>query len=372
MNIRQRKVWLLSIIAIFVIIMITLVAAPNNNRVSGGSTYSRNPDGYGAWYEYMLSRGTPIQRWQKPLSKLIDRQEREKITFIQIYPKSYWQQSKLIFPVPRDSEKNWIKKGNNLLIMGIYKPATAATFNSLLSQGDRQIKIATTRREKSSDRTILGDDFGAVVWEKKIGAGKIIYTTTPHLAANAYQDSTDNYEFLAELASENSKILVDEYIHGYKDREIIVEEEKEDLFSYLAKTPLFPLAVQLLIVSIVASITVFRRFGQPNIIKKPVLDNTIEYIQALSGVLTKANCIDFVVTTIAEDEQLKLRKNLGLGQTIVDEETLIAAWTEQTGNSSTKLRQLLQKSKGDRPLSDKQLANWVQEWQQIFKDITQY
>ena len=102
--------------------------------------------------------------------------------------------------------------------------------------------------------------------------------------------------------------MVDEYIHGYKDREIIVEEEKEDLFSYLAKTPLFPLAVQLLIVAIVASITAFRRFGQPNVIKKPVLDNTIEYIQALSGVLTKANCTGFVVTTIARDEQLKLQK----------------------------------------------------------------
>ena len=381
MNIRQRKLWLLIIIATAVIVLITLVAAPNNNKLNSGSTYGRNPDGYGAWYEYMSSRGTPLQRWQKPFSKLIGRQDPESVTFIQIYSKFHFQQSKLIPPKLTHSEKDWIKKGNTLVIIGIYQPATAAPFNSLLSQGDRQIKIATTRRKEHLSKTILGDRFGAVVWQEKIGKGKVIYAGTPHLAANAYQDLTggnaevssaystpvltDNYEFLAELVSENQQILIDEYIHGYKDRETIAQEETEDLLNYLTKTPLFPLLIQLLIIILVTVIAAFRRFGQPTIINNPVVDNTMAYIEALSGVLAKANCTDFVVTTIAKDEQLKLQKNLGLGQTLVDEETLIAAWTQQTGNSPTQLRELLQISKQDRRLSDRELANWVQKWQEI-------
>ena len=251
------------------------------------------------------------------------------------------------------------------MIIGIYQPATAAPFNSLFSQGERQIKIATTRRKKHPSKTILGDRFGAVVWEKKIGKGKVIYAGTPHIAANAYQGLTDNYEFLAELVSENKTIWIDEYIHGYKDRETIAEEKQEDLLSYLAQTSLFPLFIQLLIIILVAVIVAFRRFDQPTIINNPVLDNTMAYIEALSGVLAKANCTDFVMTKIAKDEQLKLQKKLGLGQTLVDEETLIAAWIQQTRNSPIKLRQLLQILKSDRRLSDKELANWVQEWQEI-------
>ena len=370
MNISQRKLWLLIIIAIAVIITITLVAAPNNNKLNSGSTYGRYADGYGAWYEYMSSRGTPLQRWQKPFSQLIDRQDSEPVTYIQIYSKVHFQQSKLIPPQLTASEKDWLEKGNILAIIGIYQPVTAADFNSLLSQGDRQIKIATTRRNPSSVQTILGDRFGAVVWEKKVGKGKVIYATTPHLAANAYQDSTDNYEFLAELVSENKQIWVDEYIHGYKDNEIIAQEQKQDLLTYLVQTPLFPLFIQLIIIIVVAVIVAFRRFGQPVTVNNAMVDNSMAYIEALSGVLAKANCTDFVVTTIVRDEQLKLQKKLGLGQNLVNEETLIAAWTQQTGNSATKLRELLQISKHKRRLSDRELANWVQKWQEILSVIS--
>ena len=365
MNIRPRKSWLLILIAFAVIIIITLVAAPNNNKLPSGSTYGRNADGYGAWYEYMASRGTPIQRWHKPFDKLIDQQDTKRVTYIQIYSKFLFKQSKLIPPQLTTSEEGWIKQGNTLAIIGISQPATAAPFNSVLSQGDRQIKIATTRRKVNPDKILLGDRFGSVVWEEKIGQGKVIYAVTPHLAANAYQNSQDNYEFLATLVSQNQQIWIDEYIHGYKDRETIAEEKKEDLLNYLAQTPLFPLFIQLLIIIAVAVIGAFRRFGQPTIMNRPVLDNTMAYIEALSGVLVKANCTSFVVKTITKDEQLKLQKKLGLGQNLVEEETLIAAWTQQTGNSPTKLRQLLQISKRKRRLSDRELANWLQKWQEV-------
>lgn len=365
MNIRQRKLWLLAVMAIAAIVIITLVAAPNNNKLNSGSTYGRNADGYGAWYEYMLSRGTPLQRWQKPFSKFIDKKNANSVTYIQIASKLQFKQSKLISPQLTSAETDWIRKGNTLAIIGISQPTTAAPFHSLLSQGDRQIKIATTRRKKSSSQTILGDGFGEVVWLEKIGKGKVIYAVTPHLGANAYQEETNNYEFLAELVSENKQIWVDEYIHGYKDRETITQEKKADLLNYLATTPLFPLFIQLLIMIVIAVIANFRRFGQPKIINNSVVDNSMAYIEALSGVLAKANCTGFVVSTIVKDEQIKLQKNLGLGQILVEEETLITAWTQQTEKSATKLRKLLQISKQDRPLSDRELAIWVQEWQEI-------
>ena len=77
----RRRLWIWGGIAIAVIIALTLVAAPSNNKLMAGSTYSKEPNGYGAWYEYMLAKGTDIQRWQKPFADLIEYQKNNHLTY---------------------------------------------------------------------------------------------------------------------------------------------------------------------------------------------------------------------------------------------------------------------------------------------------
>ena len=241
LNFRQRK-WLFVAIAIAVIILLTLIAAPNSSgrKNDSGSTYGRNPGGYGAWYEYMSQRQTPIERWRKPFSQFAEK-DLEEVTYIQLIVS-------LIILLNMDltqAQKNWVRLGNTLVIIGKYEPTSAAPFEKSIRDresafSERQIEIKTTRRSQKqpqdNTKTILSDRYGAVVWQEEIGKGKVIYCVTPYLAANAYQDS-DNYQFLAELVSQNKKIWVDEYIHGYKDREIV--REQQDVLSYLIKTPWF-------------------------------------------------------------------------------------------------------------------------------------
>lgn len=368
-NFRQRK-WLLIGIAIAVIVILTLVAAPNSGgrKNDSGSTYGRNPDGYGAWHEYMSKKEVPIERWRKPFSRLI-KDNIQGVTYVQIRSKADFQLSKVSNPSLSSPVKQWVSQGNTLVIIGEYQPATAAPFKSLIPYRDsplseNQIEIKTTRRYRSSDKTgILSDRYGAVVWQKKIGKGKVIYCVTPHLAANAYQD-TDNYEFLAELVSENKAIWVDEYIHGYKDKETIAREEQEDVISYLAQTPWFLLFIQAVIIAAVATAAAFRRFGKPILFKEAIADNSTAYIDALAGVLEKANSTDFVVDAIGKDERQKLQASLGLGKSLVDEETLIAAWKQQKSKSAAELSQLLQISNSSK-ISDAQLITWIQKWQKI-------
>ena len=359
MKLPRRRLLLLAI-SIGVIVLVTLVAAPSNNKINSGSTYGRAPNGYGAWYAYMVERGTPIQRWQKPFSKLENNSEITiPITLLQIQPRS--QPSEL-----SDQETTWVRAGNTLIVLGVFEPVSRADFTTWQNSDAGKVKIDTRRRKKNSGQSILEDEFGAVVWQKDLGKGKVIYAITPHLAANAYQDYPSNYKFLAQLVSRQQQpIWVDEYLHGYKDAEVIQQEYEQSLWNYLAQTPLLPLSIQVIVILLVAIWQGLSRFGKPVPLSTPVVENSQAYIDALAKVLAKANCHEFVVEVIGREEQIQLQKTLGLGKIPTDHPSLIAAWQKQTSKSPQELQQLLQLPSKQNRLSHTQLRQWMAKWEQI-------
>ena len=392
MNLSNRRFWLLGAIGITAIIILTLVFAPANNKLNSGSTYNRAPDGYGAWYAFMSKRGTKVQRWQKPVEDFAKNPDaKTSSTLLRVYSSS-------IPEAVSNPEKNWVKQGNTLVILGVDAPVTAAPFSSLLPASAGKIKIDTGRRVFRDKKPILGDQFGGIVWTKTVGKGTVYFASAPHLAANAYQDFPGNYEFLARLVTQSegggkeiegteqalavnfiqnpinrsqktsdiiNKVWVDEYIHGYKDPEIIEREFKDDLFTYLAKTPLFPVLIQGTIILIVAIFAGWKRFGQPVTLSAPQVDNSEAYIQALASVLEKANSTDFAVELIGKAEQLQLQKALLLGQASLESESLIDAWVEQTGRKATELADLVRSPSRKQRISDRDLLAWLGKWQQI-------
>ena len=379
-------------IAITAITIVTLLFAPANNKVNSGSTYNRAPDGYGAWYAFMSKRGTEVQRWQKPFEDFAKNQDaKPPSTLLRIY-------SKLIPEVVSDTEKKWVEQGNTLVNLGVRAPVTPAPFSSLHPASAGEIKIDTGRRHPSDKKQVLDDRFGAIVWKESVGKGTVYFASTSHLAANAYQDFPGNYEFLAGLVTQleggeqeiegteqalavkliqNSsnpqsqgtsktlnKVWVDEYIHGYKDSEVIEREYQGNLFTYLAKTPLFPVLIQATIILLVAIFAGWNRLGQPVTLSGPQVDNSEAYIQALAGVLQKANSTDFAVEIIGKEEQLQLQKAL-LGQGSLESETLTNAWVQQTGRKAAELSELLPSPSHKRRISDSDLLAWLGKWQQI-------
>ena len=419
MKLSNRRLWLFGAIAIGAIVLLTVLAAPTSNKVSSGSTYSRSPDGYGAWYAFMSERGTPVKRWQKPFKDLADNQNAQPpITLLRV-------NISLTGDTSYDIEQEWVKKGNTLVILGVYQPVTEAPFNTLHKSGDLSVKIDTQRREKKAKEGLLGDRFGAIVWQQSFGKGQVIYATTPHLAANAYQDFRGNYEFLAQLVTQSgvrsqesgvrsiqNSVWVDEYIHGYRDPEILAcqkqgsqpgssqgrgsqpgssqgrgsqpgtrqgngkgsggincEGQKLSIWSYLAKTPVFPALVQGLIVLFVAIWAGNRRFGKPLTLSAPVVDNSEAYIQALAGVLQKANSSEFIVEVVGKDEQLQLQKALFLGQEQLDHQSLVKAWVQQTGRPAKELEQLLEMPSQKQRMSETDLLKWLEKWEQIRRHL---
>jgi hypothetical protein len=353
----NRVVWF-GAIAASVIILISLIGA-SSSKINIGSTYNRAPDGYGAWYAFMQQRQASIERWQKPFKEL--ETQTRPVTLLQV--KSY-----LNLAIISPQEQKWLEKGNNLVILGVREQVTAANFSTMQKSpfGDVKIDTGQRRQLEEGEEVDLGDRFGAVVWEKNYGKGKAIFATTPYLAANAYQDNLSNFQYLADLVSKKGNILfVDEYIHGYKDASVRKSEGKGDLFSYLAKTPLLPMLVQAIAVLGVLIWAQNRRFGKPETLETPEVNNSQAYIQALAGVLQKADKNNFVVEMVGSYEQLQLQKALGLGQLPIEHQTLIDAWVEKTNASAAELKAVLKVQSRQQPMSERDLISWLGKWQTV-------
>jgi hypothetical protein len=353
----QRIAWL-GAIALVVIILLTTIAAPNT-QITSGSTYNRSPDGYGAWYAFMQDQNISIQRWQKPFSDLPT--TKNPITLLQV--NSTLQEIEIY-----SEQKEWVAKGNNLVILGIKKPVTAAAFSTQQQSTFGKVKIDTRRRYNISqeEQITLGDEFGTIIWQKKFGKGKVILATTPYLAANAYQNNDSNFKLLADLVSKNSqKVFVDEYIHGYKDKDIQKKVGEDSILNYFAKTPLLPAFIQLIVLLLALIWAENRRFGKSLTLKTPVIDNSQAYIQALAGVLQKAESTDFVVEMLGKEEQIQLQKTLGLSQIPLDNQVLLKIWEEQTGTNTEKLNAVLQLQSQKRRISERELISWLEKWRNL-------
>ncbi|WP_392534035.1 DUF4350 domain-containing protein [Nostoc sp. C117] len=354
----NRLAWM-GAIALLAMVLLSLITAPNNTKINAGSTYNRAPDGYGAWYAYMQQQGVSIKRWQKPFSEI--QSDNNSVTFLQI--STYAKDTRL-----DSEEREWVEKGNTLIILGAGARVTEADFSTLQKSPQGDIKINTRRRNKkvTEKEVDLGDRFGAVVWQEKYDKGKVIFSTTPYLAANAYQDNLSNFKYLADLVKKNGNtVLVDEYIHGYKDADVRKKEKEGDLFSLLAKTPLFPIFIQVAILLLVLIWAQNRRFGKPVTLDTQVTDNSEAYIQALAGVLQKADSTDFAVEMVGKQEQLQLQKALGLGQIPLEHQALINVWVEKTGRNPAELDAVLKLQSRKQPMSERDLLSWLGKWRNI-------
>jgi hypothetical protein len=312
----------------------------------------------------MEERGTPVQRWQKPFANLTEAQAQSNpITLLRVYSnlrnQGYYYKT---------IEEDWVKRGNTLIVLGTYQPASNAEFTTLQDWEGGTIKIETRRRKRiaAGEKTLLGDEFGAIVWSQEIGRGKIIFASSPYLGANAYQDYPANYEFLAQLmAQTGTPIWVDEYIHGYKDTEVIEEEVGENIFSYFAKTPLMLVLIQGLIVLVIVLWAENRRFGPVITVSPPKVNNSRAYIQALAAVLRKAEQKEFLMQTINEEAQKNLQTRLGLGKTPLESHTLAVAWAQETGQAAKELETLIKTGSQKRRLKDVELVAWLEKWHNI-------
>jgi Domain of unknown function (DUF4350) len=369
-----QSYWQMILTAVAIVILIIVVNAPSSSERLKGSSYSIEPQGYGAWYQKMVDQGVSIERWRKPAEEIFNKYP-NGTTLLQV-------NSELHPFVLGTAEQQWIERGNTLVVLGLKAPANDLEFSQNLPSPQGQVKIETTRRfqvdeEKASSyfrlpkipENVVSDNMGAVVWKSSIGKGQVILATTPYLAANAYQDFPANYDLLTALATtDRQRVVVDEYLHGYRDAKDPnaknAEVTKKNLLTYFIDTPLLVAFVNLCLVLGILIWQQNRRFGAVIIPQLPQIDNSSAYIQALGGVLRQAQSSEFVVQNIGKAEQLKLQQQLGLGnKQLVDRQTLVDAWQAQTKLPAADLPVILQLATGQQRLTEAELQQWLTQLQ---------
>jgi len=374
---QKRRNWMVAI-ALITVIFLSLTLAPNNARWQQGSTYSRAPGGYGAWYAYLQEQGIPVRRWQRPPDELglatddpdgdgSDTSATRPITFVQISP---------ILRNPSSQELDWAREGHTVVIVGVQAPVTSAPFSSVLDSPQGGVRVETRRRYSglslegaTSVESRLRDSGGDVVWEASVGEGRVIYVSTPHLAANAYQDAPGNLPYLATLVAESGHpIWIDEYLHGYRDPDILLEENRGNAIAYLLRTPVALVAMQALVL-LLLGIWGDRRLGPFLRMEPPKTDSNATYIGALGSVLHKAESSEFVLETIGREELERIQRSLGLGIDPVEPATLLDTWTRQTGRPATELQAVLNPVAQKRRLSERDLLLWLEKLHQVRRQL---
>ncbi len=386
--------WKIGLVAVVAIVLLTVVGATGGDIRQSGSSYSKAPDGYGAWYQMMVDRGVKIRRWEKTFGRLTKSTAYSTGTTL-LRVNSQLEPFQLT-----DPQQKWIELGNTIVCLGVSAPAENTSFSSVFPSPQGAVKIETKRRLKSTlpsdgllkdipGTAILSDRSGSVIVEYSLGKGRLIIATTPHLAANTYQDIRPNYELLANLVTvDRQQLIVDEYIHGYRDRSKTVPGNKAgetqdgttddnseartgDILGYLANTPLIIVLLNLTLGTIVIIWQQNQRFGRIIVPKPPQIENSEAYIQALGGVLRQANSSEFVIQNIGRFEQLSWQKKLGLGgERLVESDTLITAWETRTKLPTEDLRFVLKITTAARRLSPSELTTWLTKIQTISRQLT--
>ncbi len=387
------KKWQLGAIVLLVLgllLLSTILTSPQQQRLNDGSTFSRQPSGYGAWYAFMQAQGAEIQRWQKPIEALTVNPQTE-ITLLQVYPRS--MANFTLDP----KERAWLALGNKLVVLGVSQPVTEADFLTTHPSAAGLVKIQSSRRripnplanrvrevipeaqpenqladqpEDQPEDQVLGDRYGSIIWREVIDKGQLILATTPYLAANAYQKEPGNFQLLTQLVDPTHQIYVDEYLHGYRDREEIAKSGVGNWATYLRQTPVFVVFLQLGVIFLVLLGGYNQRFGRVVSLTTTQVNNSEAYMQAIAAVLEKADCADFLVETIGKAEQIKLQKSLGLGSNLVAPELLLEAWTERTGRPKGELAKLLQQqaqvtNNQQQSLKPPALLALLEKWRQL-------
>ncbi|MFN4194469.1 MAG: DUF4350 domain-containing protein [Thermosynechococcus sp.] len=367
----NRRQWVFLSFAVLVLLVVgllILVVAPSSRA---GSSFDSSPWGTQQFYTYLEQQGFRVEHWQRNYNNLRGRGH----IFIQISGRPIGSPPSLV---------EWLAQGNTLVRFYWHGEPTAAPFVERLSTPQGSVLVETRRRVpvQQGDRPLLADDHGLIVYLRRSNSahnhGQRILGVYPWLVANVYGGETGlaNFALVAQLLQEvvepGATIYFDEWLHGYRQRtpeDVESGTVPQTLLDYFSRTPWLAVGLQFALLLLFLLWQQSQRFGPPLLEKEPVTSNSAAYIEALAGVLQRAQQRQFVLEQLQDRLRYELAHQLGLAANphhLPRDSELMQAWQTATGRSLDSLQDLLSIPHS---IDDSQLLKWLEQAARVLEAL---
>jgi Domain of unknown function (DUF4350) len=307
-------------IIVLVLAIATSLMTPTRHGGRAGfpSSYSTSWDGAKAAYLLLDDLGYDLRRWDQPPTELKGDADRQVLILanpIQI-PSSEETAALRRFledggriVVTGDNSEDYLTGGQKFTEMDMAEGETQfpALLPSPLAAGAPQISMAAPiewHPAKADQIAVFGNKDTVAVVTYAVGKGSIVWWGSPSPLTNHGITEPGNLALLLNSvgAIKGKQILWDEYFHG----------ARADFFSYVGKTPLPWLMVQLGVLFLFVLATYSRRYGTIRMPKKVSRLSPLEFVDTLGDLYTSAHAGSAAVRVAYLRLRQQLARQLGL------------------------------------------------------------
>jgi hypothetical protein len=217
----------------------------------------------------------------------------------------------------------------------------------------------------------FADNLGAIVADTKVGKGRVVFITAPHIVANNGIEEDDNLALALNVVQESppgKKIAFDEYHHGYGAGGLF---GSNSFMGYFKGTPVPWIMAQFVLMSLLLIYTRGRRFARPLPLKVERRTTNLEFVSSMATVARLARASGLAMENIYSEFRRRLCHYAGVGRDI-DSPRLAREVATRSRISERDLRDVMARSeriiRGGRA-SDSEMLSLVTRIRDIESDL---
>ncbi|MEK6300017.1 MAG: DUF4350 domain-containing protein [Acidobacteriota bacterium] len=306
-----------ALIALNLLFFVDKTPDDESEATANRSSYRATAYGTLAFYTLLKESGFEVSRFEKPLTSL---KPHEPDTIVIISPPAELNPSEQEI----SALEGWIEAGGTAIIIdrqievtigdaeigtGSADPSTSArpVQPTSYTRGVTRLSLShlATRVEVSGAAATyhIGDVTGAVLADARVGKGRLVLLTDPHVVANNGLAEADNVIAALNLFADEpkGKIAFDEYHHGYGG-----SAAGDGLMAYFRGTPVPWMMAQAALLAVVIVYSFGRRFARPIPIRQERRTTNLEFVSSMANITRLARASDLAMQNIYSEFRKRL------------------------------------------------------------------
>jgi hypothetical protein len=341
----DRKVLTIAGVAFVVLVVLGFLLAPSSNESDVATTYSTASEGAKAAYVLLQELGYHVARWQRPIREL----KSDGNTVLILADPAVIADEKA-----KETMRQFVSEGGHVITTGLIGasilPEDHSEFNSVphapwsdfnaltpsaITRAAPKVTLASAARwSESSGLPLYGNDDDVVAIKLKCGKGDVIWLASATPFTNAGITQSDNLRFVLAAVGERerTRVLFDEYIHGYGN--------------YAAPEKSHPVMIALLLQSALLALAAISTFSRRSGPLRPLALEPrlapLEFVETLGGLYLQAKAASVAVDVAYQRFQYWITRRLGLSPNTSPDDLARAVherWKSRDENFAPTLRE---------------------------------